>query len=256
MAFESSFFSKAGQIERLKNTGATLKAALTGGKVYAFTGSEKTNKALSAGASNPFTTAAVGAIVAGPAAAGSAAAAAFRGLPATGKVVAVLGAPVALGAVVSNPGSLGSASKLPAELTQFGSDLGTLATDPSKENLIELAQNSPVILSGLGLATAVTAGRGVAGTVATIQNTRAIRESTEVAAIPTSFAGVPAVSSTTPALQGTPASEPITRPTQVLGREASGTVSRRRRVSRVPSTVVQNRVHVEVLNRKTYIRRR
>jgi len=256
MAFVSPFLSKAGQVERLKNVGSTLKAALTGKTVYAFTPSAKADKVLSAAASNPFTTAAIGAVAVGPGTAASAAGSAFKALPTVGKVAVVGAAPVAAGFVIQNPGSVGTAAKLPAELTELGSDLGRLVQNPTLETAKETFQNSPVILSALGIAGAATVGRGAANTIATIQNTRAIRESTE-AEIPTSLAGVPALSTPVSALQATPASEPVTNATQVIGKEAKSVSGSRRRTNRtIQVPVINNRVHVEVLNRKTYIRRR
>lgn len=62
--FKNKFFSKAGQIERLKNVAGVIKAPFTGGKVVANTKSSIVNKGLSAVANNPLTTAFVGGTVA------------------------------------------------------------------------------------------------------------------------------------------------------------------------------------------------
>lgn len=62
--FKNKFFSKAGQIERLKNVAGVIKAPFTGGKVIANTKSSIVNKGLSAVANNPLTTAFVGGTVA------------------------------------------------------------------------------------------------------------------------------------------------------------------------------------------------
>lgn len=62
--FKNKFFSKAGQIERLKNVAGVIKAPFTGGKVIANTKSIIVNKGLAAVANNPLATAFVGGTVA------------------------------------------------------------------------------------------------------------------------------------------------------------------------------------------------
>jgi hypothetical protein len=67
--FQNKFFSVAGQAERIRNVGATLASAVSGGGVQAHTSSKTANKILSTIASHPFISAGVatGGIYAGKA---------------------------------------------------------------------------------------------------------------------------------------------------------------------------------------------
>jgi len=192
--FQNEFFSLAGQAERLSNVGNTLLAAvgIKKGGVQSNTGSKVLDTALSAAASHPFITAGAAAAVVNPAGAGAAIKSAasavgreFSKATLGQKAVAVVSAPVVAGALASSPKLRSAAVEAPSSLASFGGNIGSLAENPTLENLGKLAKENP-ILTGLaattGLVAVGAAGRGVAQVVATSLNTSAIRESTKAAA--------------------------------------------------------------------------
>jgi len=243
--FDNKFFSVEGQKERLSNVGETLKAAVTGKGVVANTPSNVANKVLGYAASNPFLTAAPIAVARNPAATLGAIKNTFNALPAAGKIGVVAGAPVVVGAVVSNPGLISKAANAPRELSEFGGDVGNLIANPSLENAKETFQNSPIISSVIGAGTAIAIGAAATGTIATIANTRAVKANTAIAANP-SNAFVP-----TGQNQVAP-TVPLTPATTVIGREVSSRVPGKR-ASKKRSGTGNQTVRVQILNQQTYI---
>lgn len=245
MIFNNKFLSVAGQKERLTNAVQTVKSAVLGRGVVANTKSQTTNKVLSFAASNPFTTAAI----ITPVNTISAAKAGYAALPTAAKVAAIPTGIVATGFVVSNPSSLKQVAKAPAELSRFGSDLGSLSANPSLEGVKDVFKNSPVISSAIALGGAAVIGAGATRTIATIANTRAIKENTKntvTSIIPNQ------TSSTLPATPIAATStnagsvEPITRETQILGKEP-----RSKRIAKRKSKTIQpirNSVRVNIIN--------
>lgn len=256
--FGNPFFSLKGQKERLSNVASTLKAAVTGQGVSANTASSTVNKVLSSAASNPFTTAGIAAVAINPAAAAGTVKAGFGALPLGGKVAAVVAAPVVVGAAVANPQLISKAGSAPKELSQFGGDVGSFIKNPSLESGKDVLKNSPYLSAGTALLGGALVGGGIAGTVATIANTRAVKENTKASltSVKETVYDGGDLFNTPPEISrekspSSPQSQPLTPETMVLGREVkTGTVvPRRRKVNkpRVPN------VRVSVLNQNTYI---
>ncbi len=177
--FQNKFLSAAGQKERLNNAVQTLKSSVTGKSVSANTKSAVVNTVLSKAASNPFATAAVAAVaITGPTAA-------FSAVKAAPKTVlgGVLAAPIVTSAVVSNPKGAATIAKKTAGATRDLSNYaGNLASINSIQDIIQTGKENP-ILSGATIAGAgLIIGKGVSGTIATLANTAAVRQNTEVAA--------------------------------------------------------------------------
>lgn len=175
VTFSNPFLSVAGQKERISNVGATLLSSITGKGVTADTGSKTGNKILGYAASNPLTTAAlitpintIGAVKAG-----------FTALSSGGKVAAVVGGVAGVGAVASNPKLLSKAGEIPTKITSLGSDVGTATLNPTKENLLAIYKNQPIIAGGLTAAGLGLIGKGLVGAGASVSNTLAIKEQTE-----------------------------------------------------------------------------
>lgn len=173
--FVNPFFSGKGQVERLKNVKDTLVAAVTGKGVQANTPSKAVNTVLSAAASNPFTTAAV----VTPVNTAKAAVAGFNALPAAGKVASAIAAPVVIGAVVSNPSSIGKAAQAPAALSNFGSNVGGFINNPSTEAAKGIFKENPVISSIVGIGTAAVIGAAATGAITSAANTVAVKANTK-----------------------------------------------------------------------------
>lgn len=176
--FQNSFFSWAGQVERLTNVKDTLISAVTGKGVQSNTGIKAVDKVLSAAASNPFTTAAVVAVGVNPSGALAAGKAAFSALPAGGKVAAVVAAPVVVGAVASNPKIVNEVAKAPSALANFGSNTANFAANPSIDSAKKIIQQNPIISGALVAGAAVAAGGAVA-TGVNYLNTQAIKQNTK-----------------------------------------------------------------------------
>ena len=250
LIFSNPFFSIEGQKERLKNVGNTLVAAVTGKGVQSNTGQKQVDAVLGYAASNPFVTAAVGAAAYNPSALASAAKSGYGALSPTAKLATVVAAPVVVGAVVSNPGLVSKAGKAPSDLARFGSDLGEFAEDPTLSGAKQILSNSPLISGGIALGGAALIGGGIAGTLATIANTSAIKKNTQSSTLPASLPS--GVTSSPSVLTGGGVGSPIplTPETMVIGREVtSGSVARRVKARRAQ----RQSVSVRILNQNTYI---
>jgi len=184
--FENSFFSIAGQLERLGNVKNTLIAAVTGKGVKSNTGINAVDKVLSTAASNPFTTAAAVSVAVNPVGAINAAKSVFTALPTSAKAVSILATPVVVGAVVQNPQIAVEAAKTPSKLANFGSNASALLANPSVDNLKTLVKENPLISTGAALAGTAAVGGGLglaANTAATYLNSRATNKNTQTAEI-------------------------------------------------------------------------
>lgn len=194
----ASFFSIAGQVERLKNAGAAvagavqnIASAVTFGAVpkVGFTSSIPI---LAKAAENPLKAAAAVAIAINPAGAVAAAKAVIPKITSTAvsvvkslspaqKVIAAVATPTAAGILISSSKARESVTKAPASLANFGVNLGNVIDNPSFSNIGKTFKDNPLIASAAGLATAATVGGGLglaANTVATIMNTKSTNSNT------------------------------------------------------------------------------
>lgn len=192
--FANSFFTIAGQKERLQNVGSTLLAAvgLKEGGVISNTGVKKVDAVLGAAASHPFVTA--GVVAGGMAAAGAKAPTAFQAVvtpiaKATGAAVAK--APLKSAAVgivgltvLKSEKGREAVANAPASVSSFTTNAAALIDNPSIEKAKKLVKEDPV-LTGLvgagGLVAIGAAGRGVASIVTTQLNTEAVKANTAIA---------------------------------------------------------------------------
>ena len=250
MTFNDSFFSVAGQKERLANAGNTLLSAvgIKGGGVQSNTGVKVLDSVLSAGASHPFLTAGAVATainptgaVAGVKAVGGVVSAEFSKLSLGAKAVTVVSTPVVASALLSSSTLRSSVASTPSALVNFGSNIGNLADNPSISNLTKIAKDNPLI-SGLAVATGLVATggavRGVAGIIAIAQNTSAIKESNKMAEKVVESA-VPLTPSITSSPVGTPILAPPVSTSSVTPRRNVGG-ARRRRKAKEPQRIVNN----------------
>jgi len=79
-----------------------------------------------------------------------------------------------------------TAVKLPGELVQFGTNIGTAIDNPSVESVKKIATDSPV-LTAAALAGAALVISKAGGTAATIANTKAVKESNDLLRNPTTI---------------------------------------------------------------------
>lgn len=182
--FSNSFFSLAGQKERLLNVKDTIVSALTG-KVQSNTGNKALDSVLSTAASHPFIVAGGAASIANPAGAAAvvksvagATSKAFTASSFTTKAAIVVSTPFVYGAIASNPvGVAKAAATAPSKLASAGYDAGKLIQEPSIQKGYDYVKTHPGI-SVAGL-TAGLIGIGFSsGTIATILNTKAMNQNT------------------------------------------------------------------------------
>lgn len=261
--FASPFFSLSGQKERFSNAYEVLKIAANPFSKDNITANVKnpTGKAaLEFVANNPYTTAAVATAGAAPLTR-AAIAESVTGLSTTTKVVGSAAAIVGIPALASSErlrvGAINTVSNAtPEKLAKFGQDTGLVVEDPSKENLKDyFKENAGLIATGIGLGVLAGGGKaaGIAATslsvIATERNTEAMTGSGSNPSLPASQASVPQISSTTSNPSASPV--PITRETQVLGREPTSSRNRRRASPKKKESTTN--VRVNVLNQQTYI---
>lgn len=93
---------------------------------------------------------------------------------------AVLIAPGAIKAVASNPDKASAAAfNVAAATNNFTQNVGEFALDPSLEKAKEIVTENPIVAAAAGTALAVAVGGGIAGAVATVTNTMAVKENTK-----------------------------------------------------------------------------
>lgn len=263
--FQNPFFSKAGQIERLKNAENTLLAAvgIKKGGVQSNTGNKVADAVLSSAASHPFITAGAAAVAINPAgavaagkAAAQGAASAFGKASIGQKAAVVVGTPIAAGVLINSPKAREGLSNAPGGLVNFGSNVGKLVEDPSLDNVSKTIKDNPVIAGVVGAGAAIGAGVGIGGiasTVSTVLNTRAVKENTKAMApggdtpltnqaanvlSPQSVAGGSSLVA--------PVADSSAR-TPILGGARTATTRRKRRIKQKPQSISQN-VRVNIVD--------
>jgi len=240
--FSNPFFSVAGQKERLSNAAAVLGIAANPfrkDRIKANTSSVKANKALEVVANNPYSTAAVATVVANPSAAlqvgkqaGTSVAKAvgksFVTAPIPTSAAVLIGAPVVAGVIRQKP-------ELLVDLPKTSYNAG--------KGLVDVIERNPVQAALIGGVTggllAYEAGSAIFGDDAP----------SPAAALPSSNIPPGAVASSPDV-----ASEPLTRETQVLGKEVRSGTPRKRKRRTLQKAAASN--NIRILNQNTYIQAR
>lgn len=254
--FSNPFFSKAGQVERLKNAGATLKSSITGKGVQSNTGNQTADKILSAAASNPFTTAAV----VTPVNTLGAAKAGFQALSTGGKLATVAAAPVVASVVLTNPQVVGDVAQAPRSAANFAANASEFINNPSLEKAKETFKENPVITGAIGAGVALVAGGAVGAAVNyanTRANTKAVKDNTRAlsgdAAVPTGAVQSYAVTPN----DGISTTAPVLPVTQAISTSRSSGLRKRRKSKQIQQ--VRQSVRVNVVNNsriQSYIKKR
>lgn len=188
MSFTNPFFSLSGQAERIKNFGNVLSIAVnpfSKDKVIA----NVKDKTLKAGtefvANNPYTTAliaATGASAAGRSFVTSSVAKLGTGTKVVGGLATIATVPALVSSERLRITAISTAGKLtPEKVAKLGRDTGQIIDHPSTDNLKDYANSNKEILVAGGIAALIAGGSTLAGTIATAQNTRAVKKNTEVA---------------------------------------------------------------------------
>lgn len=171
-----------------------------------------------------------------------------------GKVVAAVAAPVVVGAISKQPvASLKFVAKAPGELSQFGGDVATFATNPSLESAKQIIKESPVISAGAGLLLVGGAAKAIIPAIATTRQTEAIQEQTKAIK---GYSSLPEVTKEEKVISAMPSQPETLAQTQII----SKTVPRARRKAkakekpmnisqRVSVLVSNNRIEKKYLNR-------
>lgn len=178
MPFENPFFTRAGQKERLKNV------------LNVFNPFTDVTQVLPSGKPAPLINhplAKIGLITAGAAAAapativpvlGSAAGVVgktFAQLSPAGKIATAIALPIATGAIVQSPKTTLAVIKAPSSLANLGGNVGKFVENPSLTSAKDIVKENPILVGGLAAISTLAIGTGAANTIATIQNTQAVR---------------------------------------------------------------------------------
>lgn len=189
VSFSNSFFSLSGQAERLSNAGSTILAAVTGKGVTSNTGVNVIDKVLGAAASNPFITAAAGAVAVNPAGAvaavkavSSSISSSFSAASTATKAKVLIGTGLIAPAVIANPLKAAEAvSKAPSSVINIEKNLVSFYKEPSLSSAATVFKENPVVTGLIGAAgvAAVGVGIGAAGSIASnLVNTQATKANT------------------------------------------------------------------------------
>lgn len=151
-----------------------------------------------------------------------------------GKAIAVIAAPVVIGAVVKSPELIGKAAGAPAELAQFGGDVAGFAADPSLESAKQIITESPLISAGIAAAGLVIGGAAVSG-VLQRQEMKKQTAALEASAAAAEMGGKGFYSGDSPILP------------ERVGVTPTKTASKRRRATKKPS--VKQSVRINIISR-------
>lgn len=186
--FQNSFFSFAGQKERLQNVASVLSISVnpfSKDKVSSNASSPTVKAATAFVANNPYTTAAV--VATGGSAAGrSVVATAVSKLSTGTKVIASIAAiPIATALGTSSRArstAINTASDLtPEKLAKFGNRVGTAIEKPNLQNLKDAAFENKTLVAAGAVAAVAAGGTAALGALSTYQNTQAVKANTQAA---------------------------------------------------------------------------
>ena len=183
--FTSSFFSVAGQVERLTNVVNVVKSAINpfdSNTIKANVSNPVAKAGLEFVANNPYSTAAVIA-TAGSSTARTAVAKVVTSLSTTTKVIAGGAALVAVPAIVSSPKIQGVtvntiSSITPEKLVKLGSGIGKVTEAATVSSGIDFLKENKGVLGVVGGVTAAIVGAKVAAPLVNYMNIRATQQNT------------------------------------------------------------------------------
>lgn len=177
--------------------------------------------------------------------------------PVKSLIVTSIAAPVIAGTVANDPTSVPKAA---AGYVNLEKNLYSVAKEPSVEGAQKLFSENPILASTLGGAALFVAGKGAVGGASLLSNaltaskisnaSDALIEAQQTYTLPNgNQVLLPANSTPSTA---SPPSEPLTRQTQVIGKEPSSAASRKKRRT-VARSAPSNPIRVQILNQNTYI---
>lgn len=183
--FSNPFFSVAGQVERIKNVGATLSSALnpfSKDKIIATVSNPVLKSGLEFVANNPYSTALVAA-TAGTTGARTAVVKAVSKLSPITKIVTGSVGLATVGVVAGNPATLnpiikGASGLTPESILKFGTATGKATKQPSINNITAIAKENPVITGALALGAGIIAAKTLPSII-NYQNTKEVIKNTE-----------------------------------------------------------------------------
>lgn len=227
---------------KIENVGATLKAAVTGKGVQSNTGVKVADKVLSAAASNPFISALpIGAASAAGKLGVSGAVSLVTAAPKTAALTTIVApAVVSAAATTGLKKSASIVADIPKDTSNFASNLVSIS---SLEDVKDLAKENPVLTGAVIAGAAYVAGKGVTSAVSGIANTIATKENTK--AIKETSIAATTILPTSQSLS----SVPLTPQTQVLGKEVgSSRVSKRITSPKGKTSSNSNSLRVNIYN--------
>jgi len=227
---------------KIENVGATLKAAVTGKGVQSNTGIKVADKVLSAAASNPFVSALpIGAASAAGKLGVSGAVSLVTAAPKTAALTTIVApAVVSAAATTGLKKSASIVADIPKDTSNFASNLVSIS---SLEDVKDLAKENPILTGATVAGVAAITGKGIVSAVSGIANTIATKENTQ--AIKESAVTATSILPTSQSLSNVP----LTPQTQVLGKEVgSSRVSRRSTSPKGKVSSTSNSLRVNIYN--------
>lgn len=177
----------------------------------------------------------------------------------TGKIAAVVAAPVVVGAVIQNPtGAFNTAASAPSNLVNFGGNISKVVSSPSIENVKELVTENPLLTAATAAAGGVVLSKGVtaaANIIATERNTRALETAANNVTSTAPVANTSVVPEQTTKTATAAATTPVMASTAPVYASTTTTSKRRKRrpiKAAVPS--VRQNLSVIVQNRQNNVR--
>lgn len=174
----------------------------------------------------------------------------------TGKIVAAVAVPAAVGAVVRQPEAVTKAVvNAPVELGKFGGDVADFAANPSISSAKQIVTESPVISTALAAGAVIAAGKTAAPVIGGLIQKEAVEEQTKAlekaieTPLPTQSPSLTNTGTTTaPAVAPQTPLTPQTKP--LIATAGSSTSTRKKRRSKRPSSPsVRQSVNIVVSNR-------
>lgn len=207
-----------------------------------------------------------GALVKGAQAVGSKVVSSFTQSSLLTQGAVVAGGLVTAGAIARQPKKATKAIlSTPGALTNFGGNLADFAANPTLDNAQSIWKENPVVTSAAVLGAAAVVGKGITGLVSSAANTLAIKENTAAMektidsmvgqSLPNAYDSLITASSDLPLAINAPSSQvPITPETQVIGKSAGRSVSKRRPTKKSPQIgALRQSLRVNIFNQGKHL---
>lgn len=177
--FQNPILSLKGQKERLSNVASTLKAAITLQPIKANVQSKTSKAALEFVANNPYSVAAVGAGITTGTLAKAVSSASTKVKVLTG-AAAIVAAPPLISSASARKTAINVVSGItPESLFRLSSDVTKASQRPSKQSVLAIAKENPVLATTISAAAVYLGGKAALNLYSGVINTAAVQSNTQ-----------------------------------------------------------------------------